>query len=265
MSGVGTIRGRSRSAYLAEPYAATRDFQQAAVARSIQQLAGDELPAGWTLNWSAVDWVLPASTFKYERLAPMDAISSLARSAGGFVYTDPLAQTISVFPRYPAAPWNWEAQVAALNLPRDVLFQRSSDKSPGTAANAVYVHGDGSGAILAKIRRTGSAGDVLAPTIVDALITDNNAARERGIGALAQTARQSVERYDLPLGATFGGLRRPGELVAIGSGDAPFVKDFTAFVQGVSVSAVAGRATNGGATLQVRQSLILERYFSEPI
>lgn len=260
VSTTGTISGRSLSAYLSAPYATPRNFTETAQ-KLMVQLAEQELPVGWTLQWNAVDWLVPANAWSYQNLAPMNAIARLAEAAGGFVSTNRNTQQIIVNPRYPAAPWNWEAQAPAIELPKDVLFQRSSQKTPGTGVNGVWVHGD-VGGVLAHVRRNGSAGEILAPNVVDGLITHVDAARERGIGALAATTRQSVERYDMPLASIMGGLRTPGELIAIGEGDAPFVKDFTGLIKSVGITAAAQRS-GGGAALTVRQSLSIERYFAE--
>jgi hypothetical protein len=194
----------------------------------------------------------------------MSAMTRLAQAAGGFVMSDRNLDKLIVNPRYPAAPWNWEAQTPVIELPTSVLFKRGSQKTPGTGVNGVWVHGN-VGGVLAHVRRNGTAGEVLGSNVVDDLITTSAAARERGIGALATYSRQSIDRYDMPLAASMGGLRTPGELVAIGVGDAPFVKDYTGLVRAVNISATAGRASNGGTTLKVRQSLALERYFSEAV
>lgn len=259
----GSISGRSRSAYLAAPYYEKRDYVESQQ-RLMAQLAAQELPFGWNMNWSAVDWLVPAEAWQYQKLAPMNAIAQLASAAAAFVYTDPLAQEIYVKPRYPVSPWDWATETPLIQLPKDVMFQRSSQKTPGTGVNAAWVQGN-VGGVLAKVKRTGSAGNVLAPTVVNDLVSDTISARALGIEAIANTARQSIEQYEMPLANSFGGLRTPGELIAIGSGDSPFVGEFNGLIKAVSVSANAERASNGGAALKVRQAFSLQRYFGEPI
>lgn len=264
-STVGTISGRSRSAYLTEPYVIPASGGFTGADRLMSQLADDALNlTGWTVQWNAADWLVTNGAWKYDNLTPMGQLLRLAEGAAGFVRTDRTANQIIVDPRYPEAPWSWGLATVAVDLPKDVLFQRSSQKQAGTSVNGVYVHGGNNGGVLAHVRRNGTAGTVLGPTVVDDLITDvNTAARARGIAALAATARQSVETFDMPLAASMGGLRTPGEIVAIGTGDAPFVEDYRALIKSVGIQAQAGRASNGGATLEVRQSLSLERHYGE--
>jgi hypothetical protein len=259
----GTIRGRSRSAYLAAPYAATRDYQEASTLLA-QQLANQELPPGWTLTWSAEDWTVPAGAWAYQGLAPIDAIARVAAAGGAYVQTDLIADALTVQQRYPTAPWLWASANADVEIPRDVIVQRSSQKKPGQGKNAVYLHGGTTGGILARVLRNGTAGDALLPTIVDPLLTDVTPARHRGIAALAATMRQANEQHELPLAADLGGLVLPGAMVAVGEGEGPsFLRDWIGLVNGVTVTAQAQRAGDRGVNLKVRQVLDIERHYEE--
>lgn len=259
----GTVRGRSRAAYLAAPYALPRDYVEDST-QLAQQLADQELPPGWTLQWDIDDWTVPAGAWKYQGLTPIDAISRIAAAGGGYVQADQSLDKVIVKPLYPAAPWAWDAETPHFAVPRDIIVQRSSDKRPGQGVNAVFVHGGDPGGILAKVVRTGSAGDVLTTTVVDSLITATEPARARGIAAIARTSRQSMESHELPLSAAYGGLIETGSLVAIGSEvGGVFTGDWRGIVRGVSVRAAATRARNGGVALNVRQSIEIERHFEE--
>jgi len=255
-----TVRGRSRSAYLAAPYATPRDYIESQL-RSALQLADQELPPGWSLNWTAADWNVPAGAWRYAALAPIDAISKLAAAAGGYVAADQVAETIHVRPLYPSAPWEWSTATPAFQVPRDILTQRSSDKRPGDAVNGVYVHGGSFGGILAHVIRQGTVGDTLATTIVDDLITDPAPARARGVAAISATMRQATESYELPLDQSLGGLIEVGSLIEAGHDSAGFVADWRGMVRGATVTAGVSRASNGGPQLSVRQSLEIERHF----
>jgi hypothetical protein len=259
----GTIRGRSKAAYLASPYAATRDYQEAEL-RQAQQLATQELPPGWTLTWGIDDWLVPGGAWQYQNLAPIDAISRLAAGGAGYVQADRTGDTLHIRPLYAQAPWDWHLLTPDVALPPDIIVQRGSEYSPGDPRNAVFVHGGQEGGILARVLRTGSAGDKLAPTIVDSLITATEPARARGIAALAATGRQARETYELPLSASLGGLLEPGAIVARGADPGTgFVEDWRGIVRGVTVDARASRASNGGGALQVRQSVEIERHYGE--
>jgi len=62
----------------------------------------------------------------------------------------------------------------------------------------VYLSGEGGG-ILAQVTRAGSAGDLLAPMVVDALITHAEAARQRGISVLSDTGPQQLLVLETPV------------------------------------------------------------------
>jgi len=261
--GGGTIRGRSRAAYLASPYADARDYLEASD-RTAQQLAAQELPTGWSLDWRLNDWLVPAGAWSYQGLAPIDVIARIAEAGGGYVQAHRNQDTVSVLPRYPSAPWEWGAAGGVIQVPRAVMLQRSSDKKPGDSRNAVYVHGQSPGGILAHVKRSGTAGDRLAETIVDPLITDPAPARARGIAALATTGRQATETHELPLSDDLGGLIEPGRMIEAGSDNGGgFQGDWRGLVRGLSVTANAKRASNGGVSLAVRQSLTIERHYQE--
>ncbi len=240
-----TISGRSLAAYLGAPYATARSYTEDSQATA-SQLARAELPEGWSLDWRMTDWVVPAGAWSYDSLAPIDAISRIAQAAGGYVQAHQQDQTIIVAPRFEAAPWRWSEAEVDLAVPRDIITQLGSDQQPGDARNAVWLHGD-TGGIQAQIIRQGTAGDQLAPTVVDALITDQAPAQSRGIAELAATLRQSTESLQMPLAASLGGLLLPGMMIECDG--------WRGVSRGVSVSAsLQGRA------LSVRQSIELQRF-----
>ncbi|MGY3728005.1 MULTISPECIES: hypothetical protein [Cobetia] len=240
-----TISGRSLAAYLGAPYATARSYTEDSQATA-SQLARAELPEGWSLDWRMTDWVVPAGVWSYDSLAPIDAISRIAQAAGGYVQAHQRYQTIIVAPRFEAAPWRWAEVEADLAVPRDIITQLGSDQQPGDARNGIWLHGD-TGGIQAQIIRQGTAGDQLAPTVVDALITDQAPAQARGIAELAATLRQSTESLQMPLAASLGGLLLPGMMIEC--------DDWRGVSRGVSVSAsLQGRA------LSVRQSIELQRF-----
>lgn len=256
-----TIRGRSRAAYLGAPYALPRDYREDSELLAAQ-LAEQELPPGWALDFSVEDWLVDAGAWNYQGLAPIDAIARIAAAGGGYVQADKFADTIHVKPLYPAAPWNWINEAPDFLVPRDALIQRTSDKTPGLGLDGVFVHGGENGGILAKVVRSGTAGASLASTIVDPLITDVTPARHRGVAALAATSRQATEVYDMPLSGALGGLIEPGALVSSGEVfDGSFASFWRGIVRGVTVTAGASRSNNGGTSLSVRQKIQIERHF----
>lgn len=256
-----TIRGRSLSANLAPPYAAVRDYQEGSSLLA-QQLAAQELPFGWSITWNALDWSVPAGAWQYQGLSPIQAISRIAEAGGAYVQSDPELQALTVNPRYPAPPWQWNTSTLDFTVPRDVMVQRTSQKKPGQFKNAVFVHGGSVGGIFARVLRDGTAGDQLLPTIVDNLITDVNPARQRGVQAIAGSGRQSLETHEMPVSASLGGVILPGSLIGVGEGVAgSFVQDWIGLVVGTSVTAAAEFGSDRKAKIKVRQRINVERHF----
>lgn len=260
-----TITGRSRVALMSAPYALPREYVETNI-RLAQQLAEQELPIGWALNWELDDWLVPAGAWKYSGLTPIDAISRIAKAGGGYVQADPRLDIVHVKKMYPSAPWAWNGITPDLLIPNSVVTQMSSVKVPGQGVDGVYVHGGDEGGILAKIVRTGFAGNNLSQTIVDPLITEATPARNRGIARIAGSLKHATESYELPLDPVLSGLLTPGEIVAIGNeGDSGFNEDLRAIIRGVTVTAGATRNQNGGVGLSVRQRLEVERHFFEGV
>ena len=66
--------------------------------------------------------------------------------------------------------------------------------------------------MLGQVTRTGTAGDILAPMVVDPLITGAAVARQRGIAVLSDTGRQIDLSLRLPVLAETG-IIEPGAFV----------------------------------------------------
>jgi len=63
-----------------------------------------------------------------------------------------------------------------------------------------------------QVKRAGTAGDVLAPTVVDPLATDTIMTRQRGLRVIADTGRQVHLSLKLPILAETG-IMVPGQLI----------------------------------------------------
>jgi hypothetical protein len=248
-----TVSGRSKAAYLAAPYAQPRTYTEAN-ARNAQQLAAQELPTGWTLDWTLTDWLVPAGAWSYQDKTPIEAIAAIAAAAGGTLQAHQSTQTLIVAPRYPTAPWDWPNATPDLSLPADVLTQIGSDWQPKSPANKIYVSGREQG-ILVGAKRTGTAGDKSLPMIVDPLMTEVAAARARATAELAAAERQSTERLALPLDPDIAGLILPGTLIEVTGAEA---SAWRGLVRSTSINA----ALNGNA-LAVGQQIEIERHYPE--
>lgn len=208
------ISGRGRNAVLAAPYAPVMNFQQPQ-ARTARQLMDDVLtlngiPLGWNIDWGLTDWNVPAGVFTQQGTW-MEALVAIASAGGGYLIPHPSDQSIRVRHRYPAAPWEWSTVTPDFVLPVDAVARESLRWVEKPGYNRVFVSGEDVG-VLGQVTRAGTAGDVLAPMVVDALITEAAAARQRGIAVLADTGQQIEVSLRLPVLAETG-IIEPGAFV----------------------------------------------------
>ncbi|MET2523217.1 hypothetical protein [Ralstonia pseudosolanacearum] len=247
------IRGRSTAAYLAEPYAPKRSFVPAApfTARQLaeQELTRAGLVTGFTLDWRLPDWLVPEGSWGYQFLSPMGVIGRIAEAVGGYVNAHPRLRTLVAKSRYPMLPWNWATEVPDRTLPIDVVKTLNLRWQEKPTFNAVYVCGERQG-VTGHVVRAGTAGDLVAPTVVDALITHADAARERGRSILADAGRQAVVTLELPMLSSLG-LLDPGLLLAVGEGGA----NWRGLVRATSIAA------EWNESLTVRQTIEVERHY----
>ena len=157
------------------------------------------------------------------------------------------AATLLVRHPYPTAPWDWGAGVADVELAPDAIITSAIERRDGADINAVYVSGTSQG-VLAWVKRTGSAGEKLAPMVADALDTHVDAARQRGLAILGAAGPKHFVTLDLPV------LTGPSE---------PGVLDVGQLVQINEATPWRGRVRaiglRGGRPV-VRQSVTLERH-----
>ena len=208
------ISGRGRNAVLAAPYAPVMNFQQPQ-ARTARQLMDDVLtlngiPLGWNIDWGLTDWNVPAGVLTQQGTW-MEALVAIASAAGGYLIPHPSDQSIRVRHRYPVAPWEWNTVTPDFVLPVDAVARESLRWVEKPGYNRVFVSGQDVG-VLGQVSRAGTAGDVLAPMVVDALITEAAAARQRGISVLADTGQQIEVSLRLPV-LTETGIIEPGAFV----------------------------------------------------
>lgn len=246
-----TLRGRSQTAMLAEPYAPARAGSNPAQTLA-RQLAEAELQyTGYTLDWDLVDWLVGAGALSYSNASPLKVIQQIVEAAGGRVISHRTDKELRALPRLHGLPWTWASATPDLGISDYVVRQLRREYVPTPVVNAVFVSGEHQG-VMAKILRTGTAGDLLAPMITDALITATEPARERGKLAIGQSGKWSKESLELPLtrAASLPGLLEIGQLIEMEERGAPWRGQ----VVGVRVSCDFGRG------LRVSQQIDVERY-----
>ena len=214
----GSVRirasGRGLASVLATPHAPTLNFGNA-TPRTGQQLMADVLTIngvsiGWDVDWGLVDWSVPAGAWAMQGNY-IDAITDIAGAVGGYVQPHATARTLRILPRYPSVPWEWDVVAPHVELPAAAASVESVEWIDMPAYNAVYVGGISKG-VHGPFKRTGTAGDMLAPAVNHALITHANAHRQRGIAEISNTGRQAHYEIKTQVHPSTG-LILPGQFV----------------------------------------------------
>lgn len=208
------VSGRGRAAYLDRPHAAVMSFNYAS-AMTAEQLANavmtvNETPLGWEIAWQAVDWLVPGGLFSHNG-THASALNEIAASAGSYVQAHPSDDILAVLPHYPVLPRDWATTDPDYDLPAQAMTRESIDWNIRPRYNRVFVRGEHVG-VSGDVRMAGTAGDILAPMVVDRLITTAAAARQRATPILADTGVVADVSLRLPV-YTESGIIMPGKLV----------------------------------------------------
>ncbi|EGI72985.1 hypothetical protein PH505_ba00540 [Pseudoalteromonas distincta] len=204
---------RGRFALLSAPYARATNYANP-TAKTLAGIMSDILVnTGWSLDNKMIDYPIPTGAFTYTDLTPAAALLSVAKSVGAMLDIDSASKTVSVIPAWPVMPWDTENAICDVILNDSIILEHNTSQTINQTHNAVFVRGEQQG-VACKIKRAGTLGDQFASDVVDSLITDNQAARQRGSYELANSGnkQQSTIRTkllnDLP-------PIRPGMLVGV--------------------------------------------------
>jgi hypothetical protein len=229
------IQGRSVTALLSEDYLPPQSWHNAAAQLTAQQAIVNALEfTGTSLDWGVTDWLLPAGTWSHTG-APLSAALRVAESIGAVVRSHRTLQELQIAPRYAIEPWDWASATPDVTMPADVIVTDSLEPDTTPAYNALHLSGQ-AGGIRAHAVRKGTAGGLLAPEVVDGLITHADAARQRATAILGAAGIKQRHSLEMPLltGGTSPGLMLPGYLVHV---DDLGGKSWRGLVRGISVRA----------------------------
>lgn len=256
-----SIRGRSLTAYLSQPYSFLRSYVQDQEYQS-RQIADDAVtyagvPSGFTVDWSLVNslgWTMPTGSFNYTSLSPVQVVQALAEGGGGFVNSHPSQKKLLVAPEYPEPFWDWAGMAAGTysTIPKSLVFGQSLDWREAPAYNGVYVMGENTG-VSAWVKRTGTDGAFLAPPVVNQMVTHESAARSKGISILSAGGKQADITLTLPLHPDLG-LLAPGRVMEVVT-DIGVGAPWRGLSRGVAINAQTKNS------LVIRQALRLERHY----
>lgn len=218
--GVTTVNvsGRGHSILLDNPYVPVKSATQSSLL-TIQQLVDSLIPigSGWTVIWEATVWNIPSGTFSYTNKSPIEAMLEICNDIGAVLIPHHSDKTITIKPRYPVLPWNFALATANITIPLSVVPSITRHSIVDSDINGVYVHGVADGGKLAFVRLTGTAGDVLAPTVTSSLMTDAIGLRALSERILAAHSTQpEVDSFSLGMDGNALPLIRLGQLADIG-------------------------------------------------
>ena len=218
------ISGRGLTADLAHPY----QLQTSGVTTSdmtMQQVLNAHLPfgEGWSIVWASgtPDWLVPAGAWSWSNQSPMQAIFDAAQSVGLIVVPAKASKAMTIMPRYPTLPWEFDGATPEITVPDAAILSLNRAQAIPTQANAVYVHGGETGGVIGQVKRALSAGDRVAPTQSSPLVTHTDAARLLGGRILASQHQQpDVRSVTMPMGGVFT-LGEIGQLLHVNLGSSP--------------------------------------------
>jgi hypothetical protein len=210
-----SISGRGKAALLDAPYAPIQNFTNTGD-RTIEQIMNEVLtvngvPMPWTVDFGLSDWLVPTGVWSHAG-SYMTALNRLAEAGGGYIQPHSLNQELKVLRKYPFMPHEWATLVDPdIELPSAPVTRESIEWVNKPLYNRVFVQGQQQG-VRGRVTRAGTAGNLVAQTIVDPLITHHDAARQRGIPVLADVGRQALVGLRLPV-LSETGVILPGKFV----------------------------------------------------
>ncbi|CAM4372409.1 Tip attachment protein J domain-containing protein [Comamonas aquatilis] len=210
-----SVSGRGLAAMLTEPWAKSMSFGNPTQSLTAQQLAIEALKIngisiGWGIDWQLEDWQVPARAWALQG-SYIDAINDIAAAAGGYVQPHNTDQVLRILPKYPVAPWHWGDVVPDFEIPAAAAEIEGTEFVDKPDYNRVFVGGMSAG-VVGPITRAGTAGDLIAPQVTHALITNSIAQRQRGLAELADTGRQALVSLSMQV-LPETGVILPGQFV----------------------------------------------------
>ncbi len=204
------ISGRGLTALMSKPYEQPVSVNIGSDT-DIRVLVDNLLPLGWNdlgdLYWLLGDdpvgspkfWIVDGGAFSYQNQTPIEAIKQVAEDIGVMLVPSTDSQELYFKSRYPILPWNFDSVSVDVEIPDSAIIQISEEPVSSFQANGVYLHGNEIGGELAFVRLNGTAGDRLAPTINNNLMTDVIALRGLGervlSGQYAQPKIKSITTF----------------------------------------------------------------------
>ncbi|WP_462171082.1 hypothetical protein [Pseudoalteromonas xiamenensis] len=211
---------RGRFALLSEPFARTTNYSNPTALTIAGVMAEVVKNTGWTINNKMIDYPVPVGAFSYRNLTPAAALLKVAKSIGAILDIDTVTKVISVVPEWPVNPWATDSATCDVILNDSLILEHNTRQITSPTHTAVFVRGEQQG-VACKITRSGTTGSDYASDVVDSLITDVQAARQRGTAELAKSGNKQETTIRTKLLDSLPPIR-PGMLVGIRYKDSLF-------------------------------------------
>lgn len=192
-----TLTGRSVTIIAAEPYSFPENWVNQGPATAAQLVDQAQLYTGIEVNWHLTDWLVPDKVWSFAG-APLAVAQRVAESVGAVVRSDRTESAITIEPRYRELANRWPYIVPDVEVFIDAVLIDNYQRADKPAFNAVYVSGQQQG-VVGFVTLAGTAGDRLAPLVTDLLLTDVDAARQRGEAILGSGGPQADITLTLPV------------------------------------------------------------------
>jgi len=184
--------GWSKTKLLSHPYTRKRSFTETSDSTPAG-LINDELSGtSFTASWNSVNWTIPANVYSYLEKAPLAAIAELAESVGAVIIPDPTNNSFTVEKYYPTSPWNWAITAPDFNLSETEFYTINTEWLPKESPDSIFVYGEETGGAAVKCVKTGTAGVLTLPTVINKYITDTVAGTERGRIEVAKNGYKEI-------------------------------------------------------------------------
>ncbi|MDA9095422.1 hypothetical protein N9J88_03400 [Porticoccaceae bacterium] len=237
---VFSVRGSSRTQYLASPYAPKSSYTNGSSINAKQAVEDLLTGTGFTLEWISLgdedtpDWNIPAGALAYTNKTPLEVIKWIADAAGAIVVPDLASDNIIIKPRYPTPPWQLAGATMDKVVVEAMVRSISEEWIPAALYNSAYVSGINAGRGT-LVTRQGTAGDQPAPDMFSELQVALECNRGRGEQIIADSGNRSRVQMDLhiPESATAPGLILPGHEIEYQGAS----ETWRGYVAAVSISA----------------------------
>lgn len=250
-----TIKGKSRSLLLSSPYSSQRGFRfDNMTSRQIaeSELNRNHVPSGFSIDWQVGDlvgdigWQVPV--YSYTGRTPINSLTWIADSFGGFINSHPFDDVIEVKANYPTPSWEWQNPDIVLTDSRIVTLSQNRVQKP--KYNGVLVAGERDNAVMGLVKRRGTTGGFTLPMISHDLIFEQSVAIARGVAELSNTGDMGNVSLSMPFYNDLP-LLTPSTLIG--------VQDWVGMTRGI---AIRGSVGNRGEIV-IEQTLEIERHFDK--